>query len=159
MRLFQEAYFLIEPKDDLRRRLAGLVEYGMLNRDDADVLKETVLLSYHDQDDVLPQQGEGGEQSSALPQKEALNDPTLIESKVKLLYLAKIRQFKPWCNDAEAVALLGSALLSTAVFDSCWTVRRLSVDHVERLNPVLKGMSDQVDCADDDRLHQWLTAI
>src|SRR5438874_1170964 len=100
-----DAFYLIEPRPELRQHLRDRTD-----PDFADILLESILIRNR----------EGG-QTVWMPDNYA--------NKIKLLYLARLREYTPLMGDEDAERLLGSSRVSVWVFDRWWSIRRLEVEN------------------------------
>ena len=129
-----EAFYLIDPRPDLPARLAGRVDPDL-----AELLTEPVVLSHT----------EGGCHSLWQPEDHAL--------RVKLVFLASLRQYDTLETDASVEAVFGSSRISAALFDRWWTIRRLEIDDdTERLEPLLVKHLDRVQRTGNEVVDRWL---
>src|SRR5436305_1618433 len=97
-------FFLIEPRSNLVSHLRGKTEPDFI-----DILSEPVLIRSR----------EGCRASEIKGYREA---------KVKLLFLARLREYDPLSSDAEAARLLGDDRISTGLFDRWWTIREFGLE-------------------------------
>jgi hypothetical protein len=103
-------YYLIEPRPEAVARFRDCGD-----QDFADILLEPILIS----------NTEGGRSAWRL------EDHVL---RVKLLYLARIRELSPCASDEDARKWFGSDRVSGTVFDRWWTIR----------TPPLEGSDDEL---------------
>jgi hypothetical protein len=114
---------------------------GRTEPDIADILLEPVLIRNR----------EGG-QTVWMPDNYA--------NKIKLLYLARLREYTPLAADEDAERLLRSSRVSTSVFDRWWSIRRLEVENdTEELVHFLKRVQDKVDPPNDEYVAGWLERV
>jgi hypothetical protein len=131
-----DAFYVIEPRPEFRQHLWGRTE-----PDFADILLESVLIRHR----------EGGRTTWRLANYEA---------KIKLLYLARLREYTPLAADEDAERLLGSARVSVPVFDRWWSIRQMEVeDDAEELVGFLRLMRARVDLPDDELVVDWLKGV
>jgi hypothetical protein len=130
------AYYLIEHRPELRERLASLKELDL-----EDLLLEAELLS-----------NEEGGKTIFLD-----NEHTLT---IKLLFLARVKEYEPLSSDAMFERVFGSPRLSTDLFDRWWTIRRLEVtEDAESLYPMLRQFFHLVDQTDNNLVNEWLERV
>ena len=96
-------FFLIEPKQDAIRT------FPLLIPDLCDVLLKPILTSrnYADRSPWRPDD---------------------VELVVKLLYLARSREYTTLTADQDAERILGSSRVSVSVFDRWWSIRRVEME-------------------------------
>jgi hypothetical protein len=112
------AYYLIEPKPVLVDRLRAEVDDVF-----ADAMLEPELLANE----------QGGR---------SLWGPIEYHLKMKLLWLARFREYEPFASDDVVRRILGTAELSEAAFDAGWTIREItfsgeSREFIDDLKPLL----------------------
>src|SRR5262245_53151215 len=129
-------YYLIEPRADAAARLQGL-DPGLV-----DLLLEPVLISNGEAD------------RSWLGAEEHL-------LRVKLLYLARLREYQPFASDEDARTWFGSDRVSGNVFDKWWTIRRFGgLDHTDaELLDFLKPLKAKVLPTGNELVDQWLEKV
>jgi hypothetical protein len=113
-------YYLIEPRPELAARLRERCD-----ADFAEALLEPELFSNDEADRSSWRNA----------------DHVLL---IKLLYLARIREYTPLASNADASRILDSDRISIDVFDQWWTIRRLTFEgsaHALRdyLRPPISG--------------------
>jgi hypothetical protein len=125
-------YFLIEPKDEARAHFASTI------RDFADVLLEQTLVSREFAD------------------RSPWREPELALA-VKLLYLARLREYDPLSSDADATRILGSASITAETFDRWWSIRRPDdVETSEEMQEYLKAVLAKTPATGNEIVDQWL---
>ncbi len=84
-----------------------------------------------------------------------------IELAVKLLYLARLREYEFLNTEAQAIHALGSDAISEAVFDHWWTVRRLYLNEgaSEQLESFLGQMIEKVTPTGNALVDEWLQTL
>jgi hypothetical protein len=84
-----------------------------------------------------------------------------LELAVKLLYLARLREYEFLSEDAKAIHALGSAAISEAVFDRWWTVRRLHLNEgsSEQMEAILGKMLEKVPATGNELVDEWLQTL
>lgn len=130
------AYYLIEPKPSLGDHLRANADPLL-----ADAILEPELMANE----------QGGR---------SLWGPTEYRLKVKLLWLAHIREYEPFSADADALRIFGTAALSESAFDVWWTLRELPFlgearEFVDDLKPLL----DRTPSTGNDIVDDWLTSL
>lgn len=96
-------FFLIEPKDE------AMKAFPLNAGDFSDTLLEPLLISRSHAD--------------RSPWRE--ND---LEAVVKILYLARLREYTPLAPDSNAESILGSSRIALNVFDRWWSIRRFRME-------------------------------
>ncbi len=126
-------HYLIEPRPEAAARFR---DCG--NPDFADILLEPVLIS----------NTEGGK-SAWQGEDHAL--------RVKLLYLARIREYPPCASEEDARKWLGSDRVSGAVFDQWWTIRTPVLEGSDtELAEYLKPMKDKILPTGNSLVDEWV---
>jgi hypothetical protein len=130
-------HFLIEPNESARRELPAILDRG-----DAELLLEPWLTSrrYADQ--------------SSWREDDA-------ELAVKLIFVARMREYTPLESDAEADRILGSSRISSEVFDRWWNIRRLHEweGSSEQLEDYLRQMIAKTQPTGNPVVDEWLRRI
>ncbi|WP_018604815.1 hypothetical protein [Uliginosibacterium gangwonense] len=130
-----KAYYIVTAKPELIEQLNGHADRGF-----AAVLTETVLLENE----------EGGRTAWGA------NEHTL---QMKLLWLASLREYTPLSNDEDALALLGSASISTQMFDRWWIMQRLGVeDTASALAEYLPAVAQKIEQTGNILVDEWLNS-
>jgi hypothetical protein len=78
---------------------------------------------------------------------------------VKLLYLARLREYDPLSSDAEAERVLGSAVVSAEVFDRWWSIRRIEFDTPEEMHDFLSRVVQKVPSTGNVTVDEWLRRV
>lgn len=114
------AYFLIEPKSE------ALEVFPAVAEDLADLLLEPLMVS------------------RCFAGRSVWRTQEL-ELVVKLLFVARMREYSPLSRDEDAIRVLGSSDVSTALFDRWWSIRRLNVDETsEEMESYLAALYHRV---------------
>jgi hypothetical protein len=75
---------------------------------------------------------------------------------MKLLFLARVKEYVPLSSDAVFERVFGSSRLSIHMFDRWWTIRRLEETYnAEFLYPLLRQFFHLVDRTDNDIVNDW----
>ncbi len=84
-----------------------------------------------------------------------------IEVAIKLLYLARLREYEFLNTDAQAIHALGSDAISEAVFDRWWIVRRLYLNEgaSEQMEAFLGQMIEKVPATGNALVDEWLQTL
>ena len=128
-------YFLIEPKNEARAHFSSTIG------DFADVLLEQTLVS-RDFADRSP-----------------WRDPELALA-VKLLYLARLREYGPLSSDADAARILGSASITAETFDRWWSIRKPDdFESSEEMHEYLKAVLGKTPATGNEIVDQWLKML
>jgi hypothetical protein len=131
-----DAFYLIEPRPDLRPQLLGQTD-----RDFAEMLLDCVLLSNK----------EGGRTVWTNENHAAT---------VKLLFLARLQEYGPLASDEDAERLLGSSRINVATFDKWWTIRRFVVEeNCEELVQFLRAAREKLDRPQNEIVAAWITQV
>src|SRR5262249_38694817 len=126
----------IEPRPQLAQHLRGRTE-----PDFADILLESVLIPNREGDRIV---------------WTAASHAT----RLKLLYLARLREHTPLASAPDAERVLGSARVSATLFDRWWTIRRREVENDrEELVCSLRPVQGKIDPPDDELVAAWLQAV
>jgi hypothetical protein len=126
------AYFLVEPTSDAQPQFVNALG-GF-----ASVLLETVLLSREFTDRSSWREAE-------------------LTLAVKLLYLARLREYQPLSSDADAERALGSAAISAEVFDRWWSIRRIEFEGAsEQMQGFLVRVMRNVPATGNATVDEWL---
>jgi hypothetical protein len=126
-------YYLIEPRPEAVTRFRDRGDPDL-----ADILLEPVLIS-----------NEEGGRSAWEPGDHAL--------RVKLLYLATIREYPPFASDENVRKWLGSGHVSGGVFDQWWTVRTPVLEGSDReLLDFLKPMKEKILPTGNSLVDEWV---
>lgn len=80
---------------------------------------------------------------------------------VKLLYLARLREYVPLTDDERALKILGSAVIAEDVFDRWWSIRifRMEEGPSEQLHDYLVARIDKVEPTGNPVLDEWLKSL
>ena len=78
---------------------------------------------------------------------------------VKLLYLARLREYEPLSLDAEAERVLGSAAVSEATFDRWWAIRRIEFDASEEMQEYLSQVVEKVPASGNVTVDEWIEGL
>jgi hypothetical protein len=136
MSFLYDAYYLVEPRLELAPQL-----YGKTDAEFAELLLEPSLI----------RNVEGGRTIWK-------NDNHAAT--VKLLFLARLREYDPLSADSDAERLLGSSRINVATFDRWWTLRRFVVDEsCEDLIAFLRAARAKVDACGDELVAAWLASV
>jgi hypothetical protein len=128
-------YYLIEPRTDAAARLRGR------DPDLVDLLLEPNLISNVEAD------------RSWLGAEEHL-------LRVKILYLARLREYTPFASDEDARSWFGCDRVSGNVFDEWWTIRRFGLDHTDaELVDFLKPLKAKVLPTGNELVDRWLGKV
>jgi hypothetical protein len=132
-----DAYYLIEPRSELREHLHRRVDDAL-----ADILLEPIVLC----------NSEGG-RTIWTEKDHAMT--------VKLTFLASLKQYDPPLGtDAGFEHVLGSSLISIDLFDRWWTIRRLMLDDsTKMLWPYLANNLDRVKRTGNTLVDAWLAWV
>jgi len=131
-----EAFYLVEPRSELAGHLRGRVE-----PDFADVLLEPRLYRREEHS------------------RSAWFEPQRL-AQAKLLFLASLREFTPVADDAGFAAVFGSAVISVALFDRWFVVRRLQVEQeLDLLERWLREHLGRVEPTGMPTVDQWLSEL
>jgi hypothetical protein len=126
-------YYLIEPRPEA---VAHFRDCG--DQDFADILLEPILIS----------NAEGG-RSAWRPEDHVL--------RVKLLYLASIREYSFCASDEDARKWFGSDRVSGTVFDRWWTIRMPSLEGSDdELARFLKPMKERILPTGNGLVDEWV---
>jgi hypothetical protein len=127
------AYFLIEPK-----QIAVLELPQRVGKESAELMLEPYLTTRCFAD------------RSAWRQFE-------VVLAVKLMHLAKLREYDPLRTDAAAHFILGSDRVSAAVFDQWWTIRKLNFKGPsENRQELLSRFFDKIDLTGNALIDYWI---
>jgi hypothetical protein len=128
-------YFVIEPKDEARAHFSGI------GGDLADLLLETTIISRRFAD------------------RSPWREPELALA-VKLLYLARLREYTFLSSDADATRVLGSDSLTAETFDRWWSLRRPDdYKSSEEMHEYLKAMLGKTPATGNEVVDQWLKVL
>jgi hypothetical protein len=128
--------FLVEPRLELREQVQRLADADLADY----VLTPQLLVQRHGCRKVI------------------LEDS--FATRVKLLYLASIRDLAPLTDDADAECLLGSARIAVPVFDRWWQVREISeCEGVEEMFGYVKRVLGKVDDTGYTWVDEWLHTL
>jgi hypothetical protein len=126
-------YYLIEPQPEAAVHFR---ERG--DQDFAELLLQPILIS----------NSEGGK-SAWLPEDHVL--------RVKLLYLARMREWPPCATDEDARKWFGSDRVSGKVFDRWWTIRTPDLEGSDsELVEFLKPMKEKILPTGNDLVDEWV---
>lgn len=131
------AYFLIEPNVGAKLEFPVRAESGI-----SDILLQPILTSRNYAD------------RSAW----RVTDSQLA---VKLLYLARLREYVPLTDDESALKILGSAVIAEDVFDRWWSIRifRMEEGPSEQLHDYLAARIEKVEPTGNPLLDEWLKSL
>lgn len=129
-----ELYFLIEPTEEARREIPMR----------ADPVLSMILLDY-----LLTSRAHYD--SYLWGEKEC-------ELAVKLLHLARMREYDGVSDSESAIRILGSDRISADVFDKWWTIRCLWMEEgpSEEMHDYLVALVDSVDPTGNDAVDEWV---
>ena len=134
--MIHQMFFLVEARPELRAQVQDWADSEL-----AELLLEPQLIS----------------------QQHGCREITLRESfatRVKLLYLASIRDLEPLNEDAVAERLFGSARITVLVFERWWTVREIgNREDVEGMIDCLRPLVAKVDGTGDAWVDDWLARL
>jgi hypothetical protein len=129
-----ELYFLVEPTEAARREFPLRADPDL-----AMILLDYLLTSSAHYDSYL-----WGEKECELT--------------VKLLHLARMREYDGVSDSDSAIRILGSDRISVEVFDKWWTIRRLGMEEgpSEDMHDFLIALVDSVDPTGNDAVDEWV---
>ncbi len=131
-----QAHYLIEPRPEFAEWLQDRTD-----SDFAQILLETVLI--HNEEGGLTT---WGNESQA--------------TKIKLLYLARMREYTPLTSTEDAMRILGSDRVSTTVFDKWWMIRRVDdKEDAQDLVQFMQPVCNKIDPPTDELVKAWLHQI
>ncbi|WP_374604964.1 hypothetical protein [Niveibacterium sp.] len=83
------------------------------------------------------------------------------ELAVKLLYVARLREYAPLTDDKAARQLLGSEHVSTEIFDRWWSIRRLSLEEgkSEEMHDYLGAVTEKVKPTGNSVVDEWVRRL
>src|SRR5215469_7347173 len=126
-------YYLIEPRPEAITRFRDCGDPEL-----AGLLLEPLLISNTESD-----------RSGWRPEDHAL--------RVKLLYLARIREYVPFVSDEDARQWFGCDRVSGAVFDQWWTIRMLEFEGSDsELSDYLKSMKEKILPTGNSLVDEWV---
>ena len=129
-------YYLIEPNSVARREFSVRVE-----ADAPELLLDSVLTSK----DI-------GDRSRWRWEE--------CELAVKLIFLARLREYEPFREDSDAARILGSSEVSVELFDRWWTIRKLDYeDRSESLASHMKAVIHRVKPTKNEVVDKWVAEI
>ena len=112
----------------------------LLEKDDAEILLEPVLTSRYG----------GGS---------LLRGSKYLATLVKLLYLARLREYIFLTASEDAVRILGSDAISTKVFDRWWTLREMQWEEPsEHWESYLRAVAEKIQLTGDPEVDELLQA-
>ncbi len=130
------AYFVIEPRSEALRSFPEV-----LSQEFTEVLSERVLVSREYADRSSWRQAE-------------------LQQAVKLLFVARVREYEPLSSDAIAEQVLGSAAVSVEVFDRWWSIRLLSFEgRTEEMHEYLVAVAGKVEPTGNEIVDAWVKGL
>jgi hypothetical protein len=131
-----DAFYLIEPRPGLRPHLVGRVD-----ADFASILLDCVLIRNQ----------EGGR---------TIWTSESHAAKVKLLYVARLREYDPLIADADAERVLGISRVDTEIFDKWWSMRRFVVEEdAAKIEEFIRLVKNKVDVPQDGLVAHWFAKL
>lgn len=84
-----------------------------------------------------------------------------IELAVKLLYVARLREYTPFADDEAAKKIFGSDRISVDVFDQWWSIRRLALDEgpSEDMEDYLVALNDKFQPIGNELVDDWVRGL
>ena len=77
----------------------------------------------------------------------------------KLMFVARLREYTPLSDDADAMRVLGSAQVSATLFDQWWSIRRLYMEESQdELEGYLAAVRDKIALTGNDVVDRYLDA-
>jgi len=76
--------------------------------------------------------------------------------KIKLVFLARIKEYTPLQPNQSFEALFGSARLSIQLFDRWWTIRELYEESAESMDEFVEQFIHLVDASESEIVNGWL---
>lgn len=130
-------YFLVEPKVCARNEFPVRTEKTI-----ADILLEPILTS----------------RSYADRSSWRTAEAQLV---VKLLYLARLREYVPLAEDEYAIQILGSKAIAENVFDCWWSIRCFAMEEgpSEQMHDYLAARADKVEPTGNQAVDEWLKSL
>jgi len=126
-------YYLIESRELLKNQLQSGFDKGM-----SEILTEPLLILNEEAD-----RSSWGKDENIL--------------KVKLLYLARMREYEFISSDEDAIKVLGSDNISGPLFDKWWTIREIEVEgNTEELIMFLKPLKNRVKETGNKIIDSWI---
>ena len=128
-------YLLVEPTANAMR------EFPLSDGQDADLLLERQLMSR-----------EYGDRSPWRKEEVSLV--------VKLVYLARMREYDPFSNDLDAKRIFGSDAISIQVFDRWWTLREVDFEcPSEQMSDYLAAVAMKIQPTGNTVVDEWLNQL
>lgn len=130
-------YFLIEPNDRAKHEFPVRAETSI-----ADILLGSILTS----------------RNCADHSGWRVTDSQLA---VKLLYLARLREYVPLVEDECALKILGSASIAENVFDRWWSIRLFGMEEgpSEQMHGYLAACVDKAEPTGSQLLNEWIASL
>ncbi len=129
-----DAFYLIECRPKLADHLRGRTDDGF-----AEMLTEPVLIRNRE-----------GDRTAWTPEDHA--------TAIKILFLARLREYTPLVSDEDAARILSSSRISVSLFDRWWVVRRFLVeDDRDGLLTFLRPVLGNVEATGNPLVDNWLT--
>lgn len=86
--------------------------------------------------------------------------PTEHHLKMKLLWLARFREYEPFASEATAQRILGATELSEAAFDAGWSIREITFSgESKEFIDELKSLLHLTEPTGNDIVDAWLDTL